>query len=625
MEDSGYFSHCSSEFRFSDSSSGGSSRRFIPTPEDIFKLNFDDLNSSKYSYFRYGFADEDDFEDFKKDLSNFRRLRRETREIIDESPAVDPVARQKLWEERRLSHDDSRDGEARGSDERGSQTDRDSQTSGRRDCYDTSGYTRGNSSSVTSSKPGISPIRRSGSFRSADRHNDSKRNGVFFDDDDDSCFLEVVVRGDGDSSPGIGSEEDKNVRVMTAATTAQQRRKPGKRVSFRESLETFPPPEEDVDASRQQVTHHEVNSCLDGTSHVRSSEAGSRSPVPVKRRTASDSLDVSSRLQGKLSPILRRAFSEDQSRATRGPVTIPIRIIRTANGGNPVPTADYDRSQVREGAADKTSGFQGGSFQQRATSDKDISGRGYEPPKRFSFLGNLKRQERPRSGRLDAFMEFFNGDEHFQEFERVFETINNHRLSRDLDPRQAGLSWSPADVLDDDDDDLFHDDGDLGALPVDDTFSDFFEHDEDFVEFERELEKIRSNRRSRLIESLNRKSSCDIFSDVKAFCDRTLQESGPSAGPPADRRASSSSAREAPEADLWNSAEEWEVVMNRLKRSSRLFGERAKTARKDEFPARSSRSSNHRHSLDERRSGLTGERKRGWGEKENRIFNSFKS
>ncbi|KAK7503367.1 hypothetical protein BaRGS_00005288, partial [Batillaria attramentaria] len=77
MEDSGYYSHRSSEFKFS--SATGSTGR-IPAPDDIFKLTFSDLNSPRYRYFRYGFTDEEDFEEFKQDLKNFRRLKREARE-----------------------------------------------------------------------------------------------------------------------------------------------------------------------------------------------------------------------------------------------------------------------------------------------------------------------------------------------------------------------------------------------------------------------------------------------------------------------------------------------------------------------------------------------------------------
>nr|KAG5711380.1 hypothetical protein BaRGS_006077 [Batillaria attramentaria] len=201
---------------------------------------------------------------------------------------------------------------------------------------------------------------------------------------------------------------------------------------------------------------------------------------------------------------------------------------------------------------------------------------------RSGLLENLKRLsrslERPRSGRgTDPFMEFFSGDEHFQEFERVFDTINNHRFSREMDYRRPG-SWREGST----EKDPFDDSDDLGALHIDETFSDFFDHDEDFMEFERELEKIKSNRRSRLLENLNRRSSCDIFSDVKAFCDRSLSRSRQNlsnTSPKVERRTS---ARDSADPELWNSAEEWEFVMNKLKRNSRLFCDPPKASRADD-------------------------------------------
>ena len=317
----------------------------------------------------------------------------------------------------------------------------------------------------------------------------------------------------------------------------------------------------------------------------------------------------------------------------RVPVTIPIRVEKPTerpassaarparnddaggegqgesdSGSGSAPSGNGRSARSRDCAAENGSRLGDRDWNREGVGQGQGQGsRSYNPSKRSSLLENLKRLSchgRPRSGRgIDPFMEFFSGDEHFLEFERVFETVNNHRFSRDMDLRRQG-SWhrdqqpqggaernpfrgDDGDDVDDDDDD------DLGVLHIDETFLDFFDNDEDFMEFERELEKIKSNRRSRLLENLHRRSSCDIFSDVMSFCDRSLKKSGsgsstPGASPKAERRLS---AAKNVESELWNSAEEWGMVMNKLKRNSRLFSDQAaggRTVADDSFPSFSS-------------------------------------
>ena len=340
---------------------------------------------------------------------------------------------------------------------------------------------------------------------------------------------------------------------------------------------------------------------------------------------------------GPASPGISRTAAS--SLPPRVPITIPIRVEKTTerpsaaaarparnddaggegqggsdsgSGSGSAPSGDGRAARSRDCAAENGSRL-GGRDQDwnREGVEQGQGSRSYNPSKRSSLLENLKRLSchgRPRSGRgIDPFMEFFSGDEHFLEFERVFETINNHRFSRDMDlrrqgswhrdqPPQGGAERNPFRGDDDDGDNDDGDNDDLGVLHIDETFLDFFDNDEDFMEFERELEKIKSNRRSRLLENLHRRSSCDIFSDVMSFCDRSLKRSGsggstPSASPKAERRLS---AAKNVESELWNSAEEWGMVMNKLKRNSRLFSDQAAGGRAvadDSFPSSFSSSS----------------------------------
>lgn len=107
-----------------------------------------------------------------------------------------------------------------------------------------------------------------------------------------------------------------------------------------------------------------------------------------------------------------------------------------------------------------------------------------------------------RKNRLDAdqLMEFFNSDENFQEFERVFETFKSKRFSNTalklpLSLRQFGDNDSDSSDEDDDktvvlEEELFI--GDLDDDPEEeDLFSEFFHNDESFIEFEREFQTFK--------------------------------------------------------------------------------------------------------------------------------------
>ncbi|WAR25221.1 RASF1-like protein [Mya arenaria] len=93
-------------------------------------------------------------------------------------------------------------------------------------------------------------------------------------------------------------------------------------------------------------------------------------------------------------------------------------------------------------------------------------------------------------------MEFFQNDEHFLEFDRVFETVKNKRRyasSSSLDKYR----WSPHSEGHKSDDsssdtDTENEDGgeEFPELKVDDIFADFFDNDADFKDFEKEFENF---------------------------------------------------------------------------------------------------------------------------------------
>jgi hypothetical protein len=166
----------------------------------------------------------------------------------------------------------------------------------------------------------------------------------------------------------------------------------------------------------------------------------------------------------------------------------------------------------------------------------------------------------------DNMMEFLNTDEHFQEFDRVFETFKSKQVADNIDQiRWSWKQYSEQNDSDEDDDnrtirndesldDL--DDEDLLDSTLDETLSDFFDNDEDFKEFELELQKLNAKRRSRvLLNKINRTSGCDIRAELKAFCDNDPTEKY-------DAMVA--------EPRLWNSGGEWDFIFSKIKRQSCL-------------------------------------------------------
>lgn len=108
-------------------------------------------------------------------------------------------------------------------------------------------------------------------------------------------------------------------------------------------------------------------------------------------------------------------------------------------------------------------------------------------------------------------MEFFNSDENFKEFERVFDDFKHHRFY-DFDELKKRRSRG---------DPRLSEDGVRRGADRDETFSDFFDNDEDFQEFEEEFANFKvMQRRSRALDDFNRRSWCDLRSDINASCDR---------------------------------------------------------------------------------------------------------
>lgn len=162
----------------------------------------------------------------------------------------------------------------------------------------------------------------------------------------------------------------------------------------------------------------------------------------------------------------------------------------------------------------------------------------------------------------DQLMEFFNSDENFQEFERVFETFKSKRFSNSADKLRLSLNGfvdDDSDSSDDDDDktvvmeeELFI--GDLDDDPEEDMFSEFFHNDESFIEFEREFQTFKVKRRSRVIDRINRQSGCDIVSELQAICDR-------------DPTKKYDAMLEVGEQRLWNSGGEWDYIFSHLNKN----------------------------------------------------------
>ena len=182
----------------------------------------------------------------------------------------------------------------------------------------------------------------------------------------------------------------------------------------------------------------------------------------------------------------------------------------------------------------------------------------------------------------DILMDFMNGDEHFLEFERVFETVNSKRFSRIMDNRKSVAQRENANDKENCVDKT-NDSEDTASEGTGNIFTDFFDNDEDFLEFEKEFEKFRSARRSHLLGSLSSLgSSRDIFGDVKAYYRRNSRSNSRS-GSLLSVNSCSLEGEAAPSCPdelgdqgdtqdgVWRSAEDWEKLLKKMKRHSRIL------------------------------------------------------
>lgn len=237
-------------------------------------------------------------------------------------------------------------------------------------------------------------------------------------------------------------------------------------------------------------------------------------------------------------------------------------------------------------------------------------------PRNLPSFQQLTPSLRTTSAPHDMLMDFFKSDEHFQEFEREFANLGRdfdvfNRLRRvddydedgdssrpatrgiepsssssgsaapipvhvdssrgiessvgsgsctpipiHVDHRSGGGSREPTPRTE-----LMVRAGDSGAADNevggffhggDDTFSDFFNNDEDFKEFEREFANFKLKRRSRAFaDDFNRRSNCDLFADLFP---------GYEGQSPRERRSR-------------GSASDWDYLFNKIKRNSNIFPE----------------------------------------------------
>ena len=168
-------------------------------------------------------------------------------------------------------------------------------------------------------------------------------------------------------------------------------------------------------------------------------------------------------------------------------------------------------------------------------------------------------------------MDFFQNDEHFKEFDRVFETVKQKKRYASNSSLEK-YRWSPhpeeeaqfnLDDVDIEDD----------AFQVDDMFADFFDNDKDFQNFEDEFQNFQVKRHSQTLEKLRRNSSvCDLIEDLKAFCDtKETRDSNPKPG----EEKQNSLPR------LGNSGGEWDYIFSKVRRKGKLTADSSGTGRSD--------------------------------------------
>ena len=174
-------------------------------------------------------------------------------------------------------------------------------------------------------------------------------------------------------------------------------------------------------------------------------------------------------------------------------------------------------------------------------------------------------------------MEFFQNDEHFQEFDRVFETVKNKRRyasSSSLDKYRWSPHSSEGQRSDDSSSDTDNESEPTDVFPeirVDDIFSDFFSNDADFKKFEEEFENFQFKRHSSNLQKWHRTSVCDLIEDLKAFCDSDEKDS----------KTNLSVENKLSLPKLWSQGGEWEYIFSKIRPNRNVSSVTSDTCRSD--------------------------------------------
>lgn len=195
----------------------------------------------------------------------------------------------------------------------------------------------------------------------------------------------------------------------------------------------------------------------------------------------------------------------------------------------------------------------------RTNSDKSLSPYG-------SLTDLLEGVGRPQ------IMDFFQNDEHFKEFDRVFETVKQKkRYASNSSLEKYHLAQNSEEDLDGDEDD--------DAFQVNDIFADFFDNDTDFQKFEDEFQKFQVKRHSQVLDQLRRNSSvCDLIEDLKAFCDTEEETQGNNSN---SQVPNDNIVRKVSPPKLWNAGGEWDYIFSKIRRRGTLTSENSGTGRSD--------------------------------------------
>lgn len=181
-------------------------------------------------------------------------------------------------------------------------------------------------------------------------------------------------------------------------------------------------------------------------------------------------------------------------------------------------------------------------------------------------------------------MDFFQNDEHFKEFDRVFETVKQKKRYASNSSLEK-YSYSPTQDEENCDFDNTEDEDDIDddAFQVDGIFADFFDNDTDFQNFEDEFQKFQVKRHSQSLEKLRRNSSViDLIEDLKAFCDTDESQCKKTNSElPNEQKLELANGNKISSPRLWNAGGEWDYIFSKVRRRGTLSSETSGTGRSD--------------------------------------------